>query len=66
MKLFQFEIQILGQIFCEHKPYFLMPGHIYTLPLGMGDIENLAHTITLEEEYPDNHNYCFHSIFTEN
>ena len=43
-----------------------MPGHIYTLALGMGDIENLAHTIILEEEYPDNHDYCFHSIFTEN
>ena len=30
MKLFNFEIQICDQILCVHKPYFLMPGHIYT------------------------------------
>ena len=28
-KLFKFEIQKCGQILCAHKPYFLMPGHIY-------------------------------------
>ena len=31
-KLFKFEIQKCGQILCAHKPYFLMPGHIYTRP----------------------------------
>ena len=30
MKLFKFEIQICAQILCAHKPYFLMPGHIFT------------------------------------
>ena len=30
-KLLKFEIQKSGQILCVHKPYFLMPGHIYTL-----------------------------------
>ena len=29
-ELFKFEIQKYGQILCVHKPYFLMPGHIYT------------------------------------
>ena len=29
MKLFNSEIQKCGQILCAHKPYFLMPGHIY-------------------------------------
>ena len=28
-ELFKFEIQKDGQILCVHKPYFLMPGHIY-------------------------------------
>ena len=28
-KLFKFEAQKCGQIVCTHKPYFLMPGHIY-------------------------------------
>ena len=28
-KLFKFEIQQCGQILCVHKPYFLMPDHIY-------------------------------------
>ena len=28
-ELFKFEIQKCGQILCAHKPYFLMPGHIY-------------------------------------
>ena len=28
-KLFMFEIQKCGQVLCAHKPYFLMPGHIY-------------------------------------
>ena len=28
-ELFEFEIKIYGQILCVHKPYFLMPGHIY-------------------------------------
>ena len=28
-ELFKFEIQKYGQILCVHKPYFLMPGHIY-------------------------------------
>ena len=28
-KLFKFEIYKCGQILCAHKPYFLMPGHIY-------------------------------------
>ena len=28
-KLFKFEIQKCSQILCAHKPYFLMPGHIY-------------------------------------
>ena len=28
-KLFKFEIQKFGQILCAHKPYFLMPGHIF-------------------------------------
>ena len=32
-ELFKFEIQKYGQILCVHKPYFLMPGHIYSLPL---------------------------------
>ena len=27
-ELFKFEIQKCGQIFCAHKPYFLMLGHI--------------------------------------
>ena len=26
-ELFKFEIQKYGQIFCVHKPYFLMRGH---------------------------------------
>ena len=26
---FKFEIQKCGQILCAHKPYFLMPGHIW-------------------------------------
>ena len=30
-KLLKFEIQKCGQILCAHKPYFLMPGHIYSL-----------------------------------
>ena len=29
-ELFKFEIQKYGQILCAHKPYFLMPGHIYS------------------------------------
>ena len=28
-KLLKFKIQKYGQILCAHKPYFLMPGHIY-------------------------------------
>ena len=28
-KLLKLEIQKSGQILCVHKPYFLMPGHIY-------------------------------------
>ena len=28
-KLLKFEIQKCGQILCAHKPYFLMPSHIY-------------------------------------
>ena len=28
-ELFKFEIQEYDQILCVHKPYFLMPGHIY-------------------------------------
>ena len=28
-ELFKFEIQKCSQILCAHKPYFLMPGHIY-------------------------------------
>ena len=28
-EVFKFEIQKYGQILCVHKPYFLMPGHIY-------------------------------------
>ena len=31
IKLFNFEIQKCGQILCAHKPYFLIPGHIFTL-----------------------------------
>ena len=31
-ELFKFEIQKCGQILCAHKPYFLMPGHIYYRP----------------------------------
>ena len=27
--LLKFEIQKCGQILCAHKPYFLMPGHIW-------------------------------------
>ena len=34
-KLFKFEIQKCGQILCAHKPYFLMPGHIYPTCIGM-------------------------------
>ena len=30
-ELFKFEIQKCGQILCVHKPYFLMPGHIYNM-----------------------------------
>ena len=30
-KLLKFEIQKCGQILCAHKPYFLMPGHIFLL-----------------------------------
>ena len=33
MKLFNFEIQKYGQILCAHKPYFLMPGHIFGVTL---------------------------------
>ena len=29
IKLFKFEIQKYSQILCAHKPYFLMPDHIY-------------------------------------
>ena len=29
MNLFKFEIQKFAQILCAHKPYFLMPDHIY-------------------------------------
>ena len=29
-ELFKFEIKKCGQILCAHKPYFLMPGHIYS------------------------------------
>ena len=32
-KLLKFEIQKCGQILCAHKPYFLMPGHIYVRTL---------------------------------
>ena len=28
-KLLKFEIKKCGQILCAHKPYFLMPGHIF-------------------------------------
>ena len=28
-KLLKFKIQKCGQILCAHKPYFLMPDHIY-------------------------------------
>ena len=28
---FKFEIQKYGQILCVHKPYYLMPGHIYSI-----------------------------------
>ena len=31
IKLLKFEIQKCGQILCAHKPYFLMPGHIYRI-----------------------------------
>ena len=31
VKLLKFEIQKCGQILCAHKPYFLMPGHIYCI-----------------------------------
>ena len=31
IKLFKFEIQKCGQILCAHKPYFLMPGHIFRI-----------------------------------
>ena len=30
-KLYNFEVQKSSQILCAHKPYFLMPGHIYCL-----------------------------------
>ena len=30
-KLWNFKVQKSGQILCAHKPYFLMPGHIYSL-----------------------------------
>ena len=30
-ELFKFEIQKYGQILCVHKPYFLMPGHIFVM-----------------------------------
>ena len=30
-ELFKFEIQKYGQILCVHKPYYLMPGHIYSI-----------------------------------
>ena len=30
-ELFKLEIQKYGEILCVHKPYFLMPGHVYVL-----------------------------------
>ena len=48
-ELFKFEFQKYGQILCAHKPYFLMPGHIYDLnsyitftPNYYGDDKNLS------------------------
>ena len=38
-KLLKFEIQKSGQILCAHKPYFLMPGHIYR------KLTNLSHLV---------------------
>ena len=35
-ELFKFEIQKYGQILCVHKPYFLMPGHIYKIDFVVG------------------------------
>ena len=35
-ELFKFEIKKCGQILCAHKPYFLMPGHIYSLNFVRG------------------------------
>ena len=34
-KLLKFEIQKCGQILCAHKPYFLMPSHIYVASNGI-------------------------------
>ena len=35
-KLLKFKIQKCGQILCAHKPYFLMPSHIF----GPGGTKN--------------------------
>ena len=35
-ELFKFEFQKCGQILCAHKPYFLMPGHIYIHHIYVG------------------------------
>ena len=41
VKLLKFEIQKCGQILCAHKPYFLMPGHIYPYVLGFNQFSAL-------------------------
>ena len=40
-ELFKFEIQKYGQILCVHKPYFLMPGHIFKWRKVWTDIHHL-------------------------
>ena len=46
VKLFKFEIRNFSQISCAHKPYFLMPGHIYipyTAKLSRGKTFAVVH-----------------------
>ena len=47
-KLFKFEIQKCGQILCAHKPYFLMPGHIFAEIFGTPEQKFLKYLDLLE------------------
>ena len=53
-KLFKFKIQKFSQILCAHKPYFLMPGHIYnSILVSQSWPATFQVTIALNEEYLD-------------